>query len=262
MYNYISSPTVSNCTLSGNSTTGMFNDSNSNPTVSNCTMNGNSRGMENNPSSSPTVSNCTMNGNSNTGMYNQNSSSPTVTNCTLSGNTATNNGGGMVNNSSSPTMTNCSFNGNSAGSSGGGMYNWNNSNPTVTNCILWENFDSGGMDESAQIHTVSGTPVVNYSDVQGGWTGAGGTGNIDANPLFIDPNGLDDIPGTEDDDLRLLAGSPCIDAGISISGISPDLDGNARLVDDPATTDTGLGFPPIDMGAYEFGSSPGGLLLK
>ncbi len=36
-------------------------------------------------------------------------------------------------------------------------------------------------------------------------------------------------------------------------GITTDLDGNPRFVDDPATDDTGNGEPPIvDMGAYEF----------
>jgi len=41
------------------------------------------------------------------------------------------------------------------------------------------------MDESAQIHVASGTLEVSYSDVQGGWTGAGGIGNIEADPLFV-----------------------------------------------------------------------------
>ena len=35
--------------------------------------------------------------------------------------------------------------------------------------------------------------------------------------------------------------------------MTTDLDGNPRFVDDPATTDTGYGDPPIvDMGAYEY----------
>jgi hypothetical protein len=51
----------------------------------------------------------------------------------------------------------------------------------------------------------------NYSDVQGGWWG--GEGNIDANPWFANVYGLDNINGTEDDNLRLQSRSPCIDAG-------------------------------------------------
>ena len=137
-------------------------------------------------------------------MVNSDGSSPTVTNCAFSRNAATSgSGGGMYNLAvSSPTLTNCTFSGNSAPSgSGGGMFNSNISSPTVTNCILWGNTPNN--------FAGAGSPVVKFSDVQGGFPG---TGNIDAEPLFIDADGLDDIPGTLDDDLRLSSGSPCIDA--------------------------------------------------
>jgi len=61
----------------------------------------------------------------------------------------------------------------------------------MVNCILW--------DDSP--HEIHGTPVVTYSDIQGGWPGEG---NIDAHPRFV----LRTM-----DDYRLLWGSPCIDAG-------------------------------------------------
>jgi hypothetical protein len=71
---------------------GMYNDSSS-PTLANCTFTGNSSsgggGMYNN-SSSPTLTNCTFTANSardGGGMYN-NSSSPTLTNCTFTANSA------------------------------------------------------------------------------------------------------------------------------------------------------------------------------
>jgi hypothetical protein len=140
---------------------------------------------------------------------------------------------------SGPTVTNCTFSGNTAADNGGGMFNFSTS-PTLTNCILWGNSDSGGMDGSAQIHVDGGTPVVNYSDVQGGWTGAGGN-NIDADPLFVDADGSDNVVGTEDDDLRLSAGSPCIDAGTNaVVSESTDLDGNLRIIN-----------CAVDLGAYE-----------
>jgi hypothetical protein len=41
-------------------------------------------------------------------------------------------------------------------------------------------------------------------------------GNLNVNPLFIDPNGADDIVGTEDDDLRIAGNSPAIDVGTGI----------------------------------------------
>ena len=149
----------------------------------------------------------------------------------------------MENFNSSAMVTNCTFSGNTAIDSGGGMSNFNSS-PMVTNCILW----SDSPDEIA-----GGTPTVTFSDVQGGFPG---TGNIDADPQFIDADGPDNIPGTEDDDLRLSPGSPCIDAGDNTAvplGVTTDLDGNPRFVDDPGIADTGIGpAPVVDMGAYEF----------
>ena len=94
-------------------------------------------------------------------------------------------------------------------------------------------------------------------------------GNISYNPLFVDPDGIDNVVGTVDDNLRLSNNSPCIDAGNN-DCVLPDIadldndgdmvektpidrDGNPRFVNDPATPDTGNGTPPIvDMGAYEF----------
>ena len=273
MCNYESSPTLTNCTFSENSAGaggGMTNRLSSNPTVTNCTFSGNTAsshggGMWNHGFSNPTVNNCIFSGNSagsgGGGMFNWSYSSPTLTNCTFSGNSATN-GGGMYNlNNSSPTLTNCTFSGNSAGEWGGGMWNYWFSNPTLTNCILWGDSAPTG-PEIFNDGTISAT--VSYCDVQGsggsgaGWNlavGTDGGNNIDDNPLFMDADGPDNIPGTEDDNLRLLPGSPCIDAGDNSAvpaGVTTDLDGNPRFVDDLATTDTGNGTPPIvDMGAYE-----------
>ena len=274
-----SNPTVTNCTFSGNSATqgggGMRNITNSSPTVYNCTFSANSTpeggGMQNFFNSNPTVTNCTFSGNSVTGpgggMSNGHSSSPTVTNCTFGENSALF-GGGVYNwFDSNPLVTNGTFTGNCAAVTGGGMHNSVSSRPVLTNSIFWQNSDGGGTDESAQIHDdEDSASIVNYSDVQRGWTGAGGIGNIDADPLFVDADGPDGAPGTEDDNLRLLLGSPCIDAGDNSRVIVPtDLDGNMRIVDGPASPDCPqapgtCGTPPIvDMGAYEFGSAPCGL---
>ena len=77
--------------------------------------------------------------------------------------------------------------------------------------------------------------------------------------IFADPLGPDGTAGTDDDDLRLVAGSPCIDAGNNGAvpvGVTTDLDGNPRFRDDPNTPDTGAGAAPlVDMGAYEFDPS-------
>ncbi len=264
----------------------MHND-NGSPTVTNCTLTRNSAGSIGggmyNFASSPTLTNCTFSGNAadlfdGGGMKNS-LSDPTLINCTFSGNRANTSGGAICNSdSSSPAMTNCTLSGNSADSDGGGIYNsaLGTNSPTLGNCILWGNVDdadggSGGpfTDESAQIHTVSGAPTVDYSVVQGLTGGLGGTGNIGSDPLFIDADGADDIAGTPDDDLRLGEGSPAIDAadttalpadvadldgdGNTSERVPYDLDGMPRVLNDPDTPDTGVpGSAVVEMGAYEF----------
>jgi predicted outer membrane repeat protein len=230
MYNEGGSPVLTNCTFSKNSATGrgggISNDNFSSPTVINCTFSENSAknggGISNTNYSSPAVINCIFDDNSaadNGGGMRNNQSNLTLTNCLFRGNSASN-GGGMRNSQSTPTLTNCTFSENSA-MAGGGMYN-RYSSPNVINCILW-----GDTPEEIK----GGTPVVTYSDVQGGWPGAG---NIDADPLFVDAaNG----------DYHLQAGSPCIDAGNNSAipaGVIVAVDGNSRTMN-------GV----VDMGAYE-----------
>ena len=179
----------------------------------------------------------------------------TITGGNANGNFPDNVGGGMYNLISSPTVSNCTFSGNTA-YAGGGMYNYNSS-PTVTNCILWG-------DSPDEIYTTSSsTLTVSFSDVQGGLPAntVDGGGNIDADPLFVDADGPDNTAGTEDDDLRLSGGSPCIDAADTTAlrvGVFTDLYGNLRGVDDPATADTGVSVfgVVVDMGAYEFQTGP------
>ena len=152
--------------------------------------------------------------------------------------------------SSSPTLTNCTFSGNSAKSRGGGMANSASSSPAMRNCIIWSNTAPNG----SQIDQSGGTATVTYSDVQGGWSG---TGNINADPLFVrNPSpGADSVWGTADDDygdLRLRIGSPCIDAGSNAAvptDTTTDLAGNPRFIDVPGIRDPGA---IVDMGAYEY----------
>ena len=279
MYNSSdSSPTVTNCTFSSNPAAskggGMYNSSGSSPSVTNCTFTSNSAdtnggGMHNLGSSNPTLTNCTFSSNvaDNGGGMQNVSSSPTLTNCTFSDNTVAGHGGGLYNSDSSPTVTNCTFTVNVAALKGGGMYNYDGSSPTLSNCILWRNTAPTG----SQIHNFAGTSAnVSYSDIEGGYSG---TGNIDADPLFVDADGPDNIYGTEDDDLRLSAGSLCIDAAnnTAVPADSADLDedgdttertpldlnGKHRFLNDVSTTDTGVSDLPdypeiVDMGAYEY----------
>ncbi|MEE9294689.1 MAG: right-handed parallel beta-helix repeat-containing protein [Phycisphaerae bacterium] len=181
----------------------------------------------------------------------------TLVNCVFSGNSAQNGGAiGTLGSNTSLTLVNCTLSSNSALlSNAGGIQADPLDASVVTNCILWGNTNASGADEAAQL-IVGPAANVTHSLIQGLSTLAGGVGNIDADPLFVDADGLDNTIGTVDDDLRLSAGSPCIDvADNTVLGITVDLDGNLRRTDDPGTTDGGNGIAPIvDMGAYEFGS--------
>jgi parallel beta-helix repeat protein len=172
-------------------------------------------------------------------MFNWAESDPTVTNCTFSGNTAGNSGGGMYNHDSQPRVRNCTFTGNTS-SMGGGIFNhrcWS----TLTNCILWGNIPN-------EIFDIEISSKLDYCDIQGGWSGAGGN-NIDADPCFVNAAGSD---------FRLSSSaSPCVDAGDSTILLNEriyfDLDGKDRYVDIDSVDDTGYGpLEFLDMGAYEF----------
>ncbi|MGB5528680.1 MAG: T9SS type A sorting domain-containing protein, partial [Ignavibacteriaceae bacterium] len=83
---------------------------------------------------------------------------------------------------------------NSATVSGGGILVLT-SVPELMNCIVWGN--TAPADPQ-----ISGTADVQYSDIEGGYTG---TGNVDLDPQFIASNVYFALSGT----------SPCIDAGHS-----------------------------------------------
>jgi parallel beta-helix repeat protein len=246
-------PHLTNCIFSGNSASNGGGIYRWNPAyLTNCTFSsntatGNGGGMYNYQNYTCLLTNCTFNSNFaqmyGGGVYNNDNSSPELTNCIFNKNESQLSGGGIANyNNSHPIVTNCTFSGNvTVSGGGGGMRSWDSS-PIVKNCILWGNspdeISSGG----------TGSPDVYYSDVQNG-TGQTwfGDGCIDADPCFVDADA---------NNLRLLSDSPCIDAGDNSavpSGITTDLDGHSRFIDDPATVDTGSGTPPIvDMGAYEY----------
>jgi hypothetical protein len=195
---------------------------------------------------------------------------PQVRNCTFLGNTApAGNGGGVCNIASKATFTNCVFNGNTAGNCGGAMYNQGDAvqlvnctfaanqglwrvggvfcaagTTTLTNCIFWGNGRQyrTSYDQLAQVGGDASLSI-SYCCLQG-WNGSlGGTGNWGRDPRFVDADGPDDIAGTLDDDLRLMADSPCIDAGNSNAvpaDTATDLQGGPRILD-----------AGVDLGAYE-----------
>ena len=98
---------------------------------------------------------------------------------------------------SSVTIVNCTLSRNSSTELGGALSN-TGSDATVTNCISWGNTAGGAGPE---IHSdAASVTTVTYSDV--GQDGYADGGNINADPLFVDADGPDNVAGTSDDDLR------------------------------------------------------------
>jgi predicted outer membrane repeat protein len=306
MHNEAGSPTVRHALFVGNYAQfggGMFNGSSS-PVLVEVTFQGNSAmtggGMDNSYSS-PVLVDVTFRGNTSTdvgGMSNL-GGSPILVNVVFAGNMADDIAGGMNSSLSDPSLANVIFTGNSARLAGG-LYTWKSSpslanvtfsrntstflgaaiysstsgNPVLDNCLLWGNTAPSGrqMDNDG-----ASIPTIAYSDIQGsggsgiswdGDLGVDGGGNIDADPLFVDADGPDGIPGTMDDWLRLRSASPAIDAGDNdaVPADTLDLDGDGdtseqlpldmarlpRFADAPIVPNTGNGTPPIvDIGAYE-----------
>ena len=201
-----------------------------------------------------------------------------ITNCLFIGNATTyasDGGGGAVSilQGDIADVTNCTFAHNTSAYQGGAIYCEAMMWPlllTLSNNILWGNSAPGGSEISFLSMESMSTVAVYSSDVQGGQAGVWiheegeviwDSSNLEVDPLFVDADGQDDIPGTADDDLRLAAGSPCIDAADNDAVVvcALDLVSNYRRVDDGATTDTGnpgaLGPPIVDMGPYEYGST-------
>jgi hypothetical protein len=218
-----------------------------------------------NNSSDVTIVDCRFLGNNGYpqagGALNNMNTNSMVMNCIFSGNYA-DKGGAIANFASDPTFINCTFSDNLSDPFylSDAMWSDSSSAPQVVNCTYW-NHQWGAVGGP-------GTTTMSFSNIERGWSGPG-SNNISADPLFVDFDGPDNEPGTLDDNLRLLPGSPCIDAGdntavpadqfdLDADGdtaepIPFDLAGLPRFLDDPKTIDTGNGTPPIvDMGAYEF----------
>ncbi len=176
-------------------------------------------------------------------------------------------GGGIYNFRADLILRNVTFSGNTAANEGGAIHNVN-STPTLFNTILWGNRAARAGNQIFNRNSLVAPPEVFFSIIEGGvpeGTNDGGN-NLDADPFFVDADGPDDIPGTDDDDLRLLAGSPAIDAGLNSAVVNDyldfdldgdtsepltvDLDGHVRIYDG------GIGEAIVDLGAYEFGAPP------
>ncbi len=213
MHNYMGGPNLLAVKFDGNDANvkggGMVND-NSDPILLEVTFEDNTApyggGMHNLFGGTATLTNSTFVNNIATsgeggGMSNY-QSSPVLNNVTFQGNSTSTRGGAMANYESIPVLNNVTLSGNTAVIEGGAIVNDSSSNIIIKNSIIWGN----SAPVSAQIHSISSTPVVTYSDVQGGYTGEG---NLNSNPLLGDPGTY----GSNIQVLPLLPGSPAIDAG-------------------------------------------------
>lgn len=151
-----------------------------------------------------------------------------LTETVIAGNTAQTAGGGihMSQAQSHLVMFNTTVSNNTAPVGGGFFSTPEVGRYTIRDSIIYGNSTPPVFEVPVIIDQFS----ITYSDIAGGYTGEG---NIDADPLFVDPaNG----------DYHLAAGSPCIDAGTYSGNWKYDIDGMPRP----------LG-AAIDMGADEYG---------
>jgi len=100
----------------------------------------------------------------------------------------------------------------------------------LENSIVWGNTAY----QNPEINSTFGACIAEYSNIKGGWPG---TGNIDSDPLFVEPT-------SSVGDCHLTYNSPCIDTGNNAL-IYPDFDGDFEF--DPRTANG-----TVDMGADEF----------
>ncbi|MEO7910279.1 MAG: choice-of-anchor Q domain-containing protein [Roseiflexaceae bacterium] len=173
----------------------------------------------------------------------------TIAQTLFNGNTAETYGSAMAYYKANATISQVTFSANWSKNNGGALVN-QESSPLIRNSIFWSN-------QGGQIYNylAGNAPDVQYSLVQSGYIT--GTHVLDADPLFADADGADNIAGTPDDDLRLQAGSPAIDAGNNAL-MPADLtdDNHNSNVSEPAPFDldgnTRLSGPIVDLGAYEW----------
>ena len=149
---------------------------------------------------------------------------PTFAANIVANNYASGNGGGIYTWNYYGTLEGSTFIGNTGSAGGSAIFCGGPSWPTISNCIVRQNAPH-------QIVHEWGGVTVDHCNVEGGWPGAG---NIDADPIFVDPSNAN---------YHVSSGSPCIDAG---NGAAPtlsatDVDGDQRVI--------GAG---VDVGADEF----------
>jgi hypothetical protein len=190
---------LEDCTVSDNSSYGLYCYNNSTVNMRNCKVNNNSSyGLYYYNNSTVNMENCTINGNNSTGIYCSDLSNLDLTNCVIK-----NNSGRAIdleweNNSS---INNCTIHGNN----GTGIYCYYYNNVTVANSIIWES-----MPVSLEYDDFV---TASYCNIQGGYDGIGIINQLPQ----LTPDG------------HLCSDSPCIDKGDPFIPYTEfDIDGESR----------------------------------
>ena len=190
-----------------------------------------------------------------------------VVNSIFTGNSVGFYGGALrIDGSSGVAIVNSVFAHNSAGRSGGALSSQDNAIVDISNSIFWQNTAPEGEDllaEGQQLVSVDHSMF----DIDFPATATDSGENIVADPLFQDADGVDEVPGTMDDDFRPTLGSPAIDSGsneaLVVDVLDVDGDGNTF---EPMPSDiagnqrvyASNGATVVDRGPFEFGAPPVG----
>jgi hypothetical protein len=150
LYNDNGTAKLTDCTVSGNSTTGLggglYNHSGT-VKLTNCTFSGNSAsygGGLYNINGTATLTDCSLSGNSAAvgGGRHDYFGTDKLTNCIVSGNTAAYSGGGEETYRRKATLSHCTVSDNFSGVYGGGVYNWGGK-ATLSYCTISGNSTGG-----------------------------------------------------------------------------------------------------------------------
>lgn len=193
----------------------------------------------------------------------------------FSGNTATVNSGALhcSSEAADADIRFSTFSANACANGAGGIALSSGADVTIRSSILWGNIGQvGNTIEHQQLSLSIGgasTYDMTHTTVEG-LSSYNGFKCNGINPGYIDPNGPDNVFGTTDDNCRLQAGSPCIDAGAiselpadlgdidednnTIEPLPIDLDKKLRRVESAVYhNNNGSGSVPfVDRGPYEF----------
>lgn len=191
---------------------------------------------------SPTIANCIIHGcsaDSDGGGIAVDDGNPTVINCRFTYNFATRGGGLAGATNANPTLINCTFSVNSASSAGHGIAVRSSADVEIYASILWDDMGTEIWVEPL----TGGTVTAMYSDIENSSGVYPGTGNLNANPMFVvGPLGGYYLDSPD---------SPCIDAGGQQSSqiCFPSYYGSSTCLDEMTATGA-LDSHELDLGFH------------